>query len=68
MKQEEVKLSDKRECSCCGTKKQCEYGDANYKYLEEDVKEFIKELKSKRNNGDFVHVRDIDKLSGFEDE
>jgi len=28
------------------------------------VKEAVEKLKSKRNNGDFVHIREIDKIFG----
>jgi len=35
-----------------------------HKYFEKDVKEAVEKLKSKRNNGDFVHIREIDKIFG----
>ena len=30
----------------------------------EHIKEAVEKLKSKRNNGDFVHIREIDKIFG----
>jgi len=61
-------LSDKRkERICCNT---CDKGENIKHYLEEDVKEFIKELKEEMfdliyNDGEYSDFAEmIDKLSG----
>jgi len=37
------------------------------KKFEDAEKEKVKKLKSKRNNGDFVHIREINKIFGDEE-